>query len=42
VRALKIGPGTDPEPEMGPLVTRHHLDRVRSYAVTGLEAATVQ
>ena len=25
VRALKIGPGTDPEAEMGPLVTRQHL-----------------
>ena len=24
VRALKIGPGTDPEAEMGPLVTRQH------------------
>src|SRR3974390_2533743 len=31
VRALKIGPGTDPEAEMGPLVTGQHLDRVRSY-----------
>ena len=29
VRALKIGPGTDPEAEMGPLVTRQHFDRVR-------------
>ena len=25
VRALKIGPGTDPEAEMGPLVTQQHL-----------------
>src|SRR5207342_3719721 len=24
VRALKIGPGTDPEAEMGPLVTAQH------------------
>src|SRR4051795_8250092 len=29
VRALKIGPGTDPEAEMGPLITRQHLDKVR-------------
>src|SRR5262249_34810626 len=35
VRALKIGPGTDPEAEMGPLVTRQHLDRVRSYVGLG-------
>src|ERR1043165_4888059 len=31
VRALKIGPGTDPEAEMGPLVTATHLQKVRSY-----------
>jgi malonate-semialdehyde dehydrogenase (acetylating) / methylmalonate-semialdehyde dehydrogenase len=35
VRALRIGPGTDPEAEMGPLVTRQHLDRVRSYVDAG-------
>src|SRR3954447_7033516 len=29
VRALKIGPGTDPEAEMGPLVTKQHYDKVR-------------
>ncbi|MBS7539573.1 CoA-acylating methylmalonate-semialdehyde dehydrogenase [Ancylobacter lacus] len=38
VRALKVGPGTDPEAEMGPLVTRQHLDKVRSYVDAG-EAA---
>ena len=37
VRALKIGPGTDPEAEMGPLVTRQHLERVRSYVDLGVE-----
>jgi malonate-semialdehyde dehydrogenase (acetylating)/methylmalonate-semialdehyde dehydrogenase len=37
VRALKIGPGTDPEAEMGPLVTRQHLDRVRSYVDLGVQ-----
>jgi malonate-semialdehyde dehydrogenase (acetylating)/methylmalonate-semialdehyde dehydrogenase len=36
VRALKIGPGTDPEAEMGPLVTRQHYDRVRSYVDLGV------
>ncbi len=37
VRALKIGPGTDPEAEMGPLVTRQHLDRVSSYVDLGVK-----
>src|SRR5271166_4533495 len=37
VRALKVGPGTDSEAEMGPLVTRQHLDRVRSYVDLGLQ-----
>jgi malonate-semialdehyde dehydrogenase (acetylating) / methylmalonate-semialdehyde dehydrogenase len=36
VRALKIGPGTDPEAEMGPLVTRTHLERVRGYVDLGV------
>ena len=37
VRALKVGPGTDPEAEMGPLVTGQHLDKVRSYVDLGVE-----
>ncbi|MBX6323204.1 MAG: CoA-acylating methylmalonate-semialdehyde dehydrogenase [Rhodospirillaceae bacterium] len=37
VRALKVGPGTDPESEMGPLVTRQHLDRVRGYVDLGVQ-----
>src|SRR5947208_15214275 len=37
VRALKIGPGTDPEAEMGPLVTKQHLDKVRSYVDLGVQ-----
>ena len=42
VRALKIGPGTDPEVEMGPLVTRQHLDKVRGYVDQGVkEGATL-
>jgi len=35
--ALKIGDGTDPASEMGPLITREHRDKVASY-VTGAEA----
>jgi malonate-semialdehyde dehydrogenase (acetylating) / methylmalonate-semialdehyde dehydrogenase len=37
VRALQIGPGTAPNVEMGPLVTRDHLDRVRSYVALGTQ-----
>src|SRR5690242_9668851 len=37
VRALKIGPGTDPEAEMGPLVTKQHYDKVRSYIDLGVQ-----
>jgi malonate-semialdehyde dehydrogenase (acetylating)/methylmalonate-semialdehyde dehydrogenase len=37
VRALKIGPGTDPEAEMGPLVTKQHYDKVRSYVDLGVQ-----
>ena len=35
VRSLKIGPGIDPESEMGPLVTKQHLDKVRGYVEAG-------
>jgi malonate-semialdehyde dehydrogenase (acetylating) / methylmalonate-semialdehyde dehydrogenase len=39
---LRIGPGTDPASEMGPLVTREHRDRVASYVkLAGDEGATV-
>ena len=37
IRALKIGPGTDPRAEMGPLVTREHRDKVRGYVDIGVE-----
>ena len=37
VRSLKIGPGTDPEVEMGPLVTKQHLDKVRGYVDQGVK-----
>ncbi|MBU0859811.1 MAG: CoA-acylating methylmalonate-semialdehyde dehydrogenase, partial [Alphaproteobacteria bacterium] len=35
VEALKIGPGTDNDSEMGPLVTRDHLSKVLSYVDIG-------
>ncbi|WP_264048224.1 CoA-acylating methylmalonate-semialdehyde dehydrogenase [Methylobacterium flocculans] len=36
VRALKVGPGTDPEAEMGPLVTKVHRDKVSGYIDAGV------
>lgn len=36
VRTLKVGPGTDAEAEMGPLVTREHADKVLNYIETGV------
>src|SRR4051812_49349833 len=39
---IKAGPGTDPEGEMGPLVTRQHRDKVASYLDSGeAQGATV-
>jgi malonate-semialdehyde dehydrogenase (acetylating)/methylmalonate-semialdehyde dehydrogenase len=35
VRGLKVGPGTDPEAEMGPLVTAQHLAKVQNYIDVG-------
>src|SRR4051794_10353182 len=32
---IKVGPGTDPDAEMGPLVTRQHRDKVASYLDSG-------
>ncbi len=37
VRALKVAPGVDPEAEMGPLVTREHLQKVRGYVDLGVK-----
>jgi malonate-semialdehyde dehydrogenase (acetylating) / methylmalonate-semialdehyde dehydrogenase len=34
---VKIGPGTDPTAEMGPLVTRQHRDKVASYLESAAE-----
>jgi malonate-semialdehyde dehydrogenase (acetylating)/methylmalonate-semialdehyde dehydrogenase len=39
---VKVGSGTDPESEMGPLVTREHRDKVAGYLDTGRDqGATV-
>jgi malonate-semialdehyde dehydrogenase (acetylating)/methylmalonate-semialdehyde dehydrogenase len=39
---LKVGPGTDPTAEMGPLITREHRDKVASYITNApAEGATV-
>ena len=37
VKALKVGPGTLPGVEMGPLVTREHFEKVRGYVDLGIE-----
>ncbi|MFN3459800.1 CoA-acylating methylmalonate-semialdehyde dehydrogenase [Oceanibaculum indicum] len=37
VRSLKVGPGMDKEVEMGPLVTRQHLEKVRGYVDQGVK-----
>ena len=36
VRQLKIGPGTGADVEMGPLNTKEHLEKVRSYIDAGV------
>jgi malonate-semialdehyde dehydrogenase (acetylating)/methylmalonate-semialdehyde dehydrogenase len=36
VEKLKILPGTDPAAEMGPLVTKDHLEKVRGYVDAGV------
>ena len=35
VEALKVGPGMDNKSEMGPLVTKEHLEKVKSYVDIG-------
>ena len=39
---IKVGPGTDPSAEMGPLVTKQHRDKVASYMdLAKIQGATV-
>ena len=37
VEALKVGPGMDKTSEMGPLVTKEHLEKVRGYVDLGVK-----
>ncbi len=37
VESLKIGPSTDPQADYGPMVTRAHLDKVKSYVDLGIK-----
>ncbi len=37
VRALKVGPSTGKDSEMGPLVTKQHFDKVRGYIDHGVK-----
>jgi malonate-semialdehyde dehydrogenase (acetylating)/methylmalonate-semialdehyde dehydrogenase len=42
IAALRVGPGLEPESEMGPLITAQHLDRVAGYVAAGVkEGATL-
>jgi len=37
VESLKVGPGLDKKSEMGPLVTKQHLEKVKSYVDIGVK-----
>jgi malonate-semialdehyde dehydrogenase (acetylating)/methylmalonate-semialdehyde dehydrogenase len=37
VRGLKVAPGTDPEADMGPLVTKQHFEKVKGYVDLGVK-----
>ncbi|MBZ6077823.1 CoA-acylating methylmalonate-semialdehyde dehydrogenase [Microvirga puerhi] len=37
VESLRVGPSTDPSADFGPLVTKAHLDKVRSYVDLGIK-----
>jgi len=42
IAKMKVGPGTDSSSDMGPLVTRAHLERVKGYVDAGVaEGATL-
>jgi malonate-semialdehyde dehydrogenase (acetylating)/methylmalonate-semialdehyde dehydrogenase len=38
VLSLKVGPGNDPEVEMGPLISKAHLSKVKGYVDSGVKA----
>ncbi|MGH6929918.1 MAG: CoA-acylating methylmalonate-semialdehyde dehydrogenase, partial [Dongiaceae bacterium] len=37
VRQMKVGPGMDPQSDMGPLVTKQHFDKVKGYVDLGVK-----
>jgi malonate-semialdehyde dehydrogenase (acetylating)/methylmalonate-semialdehyde dehydrogenase len=37
IAAIRVGPGTAPATDMGPLITREHRQRVSDYIATGIE-----
>ena len=37
VEALKVGPGMDKNSEMGPLITKEHLEKVKGYVDLGVK-----
>jgi malonate-semialdehyde dehydrogenase (acetylating)/methylmalonate-semialdehyde dehydrogenase len=37
IEQIKVGPGTDAESEMGPLVSKQHLEKVRGYVDLGVK-----
>ncbi|HEX9258222.1 MAG TPA: CoA-acylating methylmalonate-semialdehyde dehydrogenase [Acidimicrobiales bacterium] len=39
--AVKVGPGDDPDSQMGPLITREHRDKVASYLDTATQEGAV-
>jgi malonate-semialdehyde dehydrogenase (acetylating) / methylmalonate-semialdehyde dehydrogenase len=41
IARLKVGPGNEPSSQMGPLVTRAHLERVKGLVNSGVEAGAV-
>ena len=37
IERIKVGPGADPQAEMGPLVTKQHYEKVKGYIDTGVK-----
>jgi len=37
VRQMKVGPGMDPQSDMGPLVTKQHFEKVKGYVDLGVK-----
>ncbi|HEY8074857.1 MAG TPA: CoA-acylating methylmalonate-semialdehyde dehydrogenase, partial [Labilithrix sp.] len=37
IAKMKVGPGSDAKNDMGPLVTKQHLEKVRGYVAKGIE-----